>query len=218
MYTYSGASDMELLTLSILLMAADRVRSLVHFGRGTQIITGFSTALLVALIMLPPDIVGISAVVAAIGTSVLEKSPLIKRTVNALSFMASSLAAAWWISAFGNTLSDIIAAGFVFEVINFTSIGLAYIFVEKMTPRELALEWPNTAYLALFAPIAAWVIASLLSTWPILFPLCAGMTVLFMRPVYFVFSDKLLLRGSWHTTPDTSESLSRLLPVHNHYV
>lgn len=208
---------MGILVLAIILIAADQVRVRVQFGRGAQFLTGFSVALFASLLLLPVQDVVIAAVIASVMSVFFESNAWIKRVVNAASFTAASVAACGWVYLFGNDLAGLVAAGVIFEVVNFASLGVAFVTKEHMTLGELADEWPSTAYLAILAPFVGFGIGWLLLNAPLLFPLLMGGLIVGLRPGYFVFAGKSLLRGSWHTTPDTFQSLSKLSPIHNHF-
>lgn len=212
-----GAAGMGILILAAILIAADQVRVRVQFGRSAQFLTLFSTALFCALTVLPVEQVVVSAVIASVGSMFFESNEWIKRVVNAASFTAASVASCAWVYFFGNDLAGLVAAGVIFEVVNFTSLGIAFVTKEKMTLGELADEWPSTAYLAILSPFIGFGVGWILLNVPVLFPLLMGGLILVLRPGYFVFVERSLLRGSWHTTPDTFQSLSKLSPIHNHY-
>lgn len=215
--TNGGACGMEILILAIVLMAADQVRVKIQFGKAAQFLTGFSVALFGCLTAFDVGTVFAAAVTASIFTVFFETNAWIKRVVNAASFVAASAAACGWVYYFGNDLAALVAAGLMFEVVNFTTLGFAFVFREHMTLGELANEWPSTAYLALFAPFVGFLFGEVLLQVPILFPFIMGGLIAFLKPSYVVFSGTSLLRGSWHTTPDTFQSLSKLSPTHNRY-
>lgn len=201
----------------IILLAADFVRVRITVGPTAQTYTMFSISLLALLTAFPASVVTPAAVVAATVSVFFESNELHKRLFNAVSFAAASVAACLFVSMAGNGFAEILAAGVIFEFINYVVVSIGLLIYKQAKVSLLLYEWASTAYLAIIAPILGFVSAFVFMHHPALIPFVFAALILVIMPEYRLSFGKLPLRGSWHTKPGTYQSPSKLYQDHSHF-
>lgn len=211
-----GGALMVIVLLSWILLLADQVRMRVRFGLVDMFITGFLLFFVFSLYVVGVEETLYAGLVAAGATAVLDEGSWVKRGVHGLSFGLSVLAGCGVASVLPG-VGGVLSAGVMFEFVNMLVLAVAFKFILNMSFVESLSEWFNTGWLMVLGSFVGVGLGVVFLQAPYVWPLVGGVSLLLIKPVYFVFSGGSLLHGSWHTGLGISLSRSRLSVLHSRF-
>lgn len=178
---------------AILLFAANLVTTEIRIKNEAMKFSLFSTMLLFLMPIVPIYTLMISAIVAALFSSINKN--ILKSVVNISSFSLASLLSIHLYSIHHTIIGGILAAGFIFEIVNALSLVAGIGYFGKDRYREIFTSWRQSWYLGLIAPVSA-LILILLSATPLGLTAAILVFAVMSKPHYYI--ENYSITGVWN--------------------